>query len=579
MSNPYVREFLKGCEQRFSDDRASMSMSDWVSANTKIKKRPFGFNGREFQRAILDDLHPDLACIKCSQVGLSEIQYRKNLAFLKRNTAVTSIFTMPNDKMRDKMSQTRILPLVNNEPVFNSLLIDKPVRSKTIIQVDQSFGYFTGSTEGDATSIPADMILHDEVDLTDQQILGLFQSRLQASEYKIRQRFSTPTFLGYGIDAAYTISDCHEYMFHCPSCSHWQIPRFSPEFLCLPGLPSSATTTEDITRLPNSTLSLLGEGAYMCCEKCRRPIDLSDASRREWVPKFPSRVARGYRVRPHSIATISIPYILSQLREYKNADNEQGWWNTVLGEPFNDSNVRMSEVDIRACMSGAEEPSVDPSEPLMLGCDVGQTCHLVVGTPRKIVRFMQVPANQLRETINSLRSQFNILAGAVDQNPYRPLAEEILADSGNSVFPVAYATHGSAPFLTPQYDEFQQITHFITNRTMAIDAVAKAIRLKTISFFGYGPHESLLVEHLRDMIRIEKVDIAPSWQKLTGNDHFLHALALLHLASRLRAGLDFKSDVEQRTSVMMLGTTMNSGVRDLSMWNRGGGFLSLSGVR
>ncbi|WP_204307082.1 hypothetical protein, partial [Klebsiella aerogenes] len=72
------------------------------------------------------------------------------------------------------------------------------------------FGYITGTTEGEATSISADILMEDEVDLADQSMRSLFQSRLQGSLWKITQRFSTPTYLGYGIDAAYQASDKHE---------------------------------------------------------------------------------------------------------------------------------------------------------------------------------------------------------------------------------------------------------------------------------------------------------------------------------------------------------------------------------
>lgn len=117
--NLHVRDFLSGIEARYPDDTSVMAMSTWLERNTKLKKEQFSFRNYEFQRQIADDLHPQLSCMKPSQVGLSELQIRKFLAFLKRNTAVTGIFTLPNDKMRDRISQTRIKPLVDSEAVFN----------------------------------------------------------------------------------------------------------------------------------------------------------------------------------------------------------------------------------------------------------------------------------------------------------------------------------------------------------------------------------------------------------------------------------------------------------------------------
>src|SRR5258708_2229221 len=105
-----------------------MSMSEWIVANTHLRKRPFSFTGYEFQRQISDDMHPNLCCIKCSQVGLTEVQLRKFLGYLMRTTAVKGIFSLPNDVMFKRVSNTRVKPLIENEEVFNKGAGDKPIR-------------------------------------------------------------------------------------------------------------------------------------------------------------------------------------------------------------------------------------------------------------------------------------------------------------------------------------------------------------------------------------------------------------------------------------------------------------------
>src|SRR6476620_3943457 len=135
MENQFLRDFVGVVRQRFADDSERMSMSDWICANTRHPKskpsnpKPFSFAGYDFQRKIADDLHPDLCCIKVSQIGLTEIQARKFLAILKRYTALTGIFTLPTDEMYERTSKTRVGPLVNSEPVFNQLQPSKPIRS------------------------------------------------------------------------------------------------------------------------------------------------------------------------------------------------------------------------------------------------------------------------------------------------------------------------------------------------------------------------------------------------------------------------------------------------------------------
>lgn len=223
-------DFLGRLNQKFADDSETMSMSDFIEANTYLRKKPFSFKGYEFQRQIVDDLHHNLCVIKCSQVGLTEVQIRKFLAFLKRTNSINGIFSLPNDDMYKRVSKTRIKPIVEDTPVFNQHEPSKKLtRSMDLYQIEDSFGFITGGKEGDATSINADIMFNDEVDLTDQEILALYGSRLQGSDIKMRQGFSTPTFEGYGIDSSYKVSDKHEFLCKCSRCNHCNRRAFEVE--------------------------------------------------------------------------------------------------------------------------------------------------------------------------------------------------------------------------------------------------------------------------------------------------------------------------------------------------------------
>ncbi len=308
-----------------------MLMSDWIVKNTRLRKRPFSFAGYEFQRQIVDDMHPNMSVIKCSQIGLTEIQIRKFLAFLARNVGVSAIFTLPDDAMYKRVSQTRVKPLVESEAVFNMQTSEKPIRSMALYQINQSFGYFTGNKEGDATSINADALFHDEVDLSDQEMLALFQSRLQGSDYRITQGFSTPTYEGFGVDAGFKVSDQHEYMCRCTKCGHHNIPAFTPDFVTIPGLSGDINDLSEIDAEIASHLDL--GAAYVRCENCGARLELHEPSLREWVPRYPGRRQRGYRVTPFATPRLTVEYIVDQLLQYKQRDALRRWYNTVLGEP------------------------------------------------------------------------------------------------------------------------------------------------------------------------------------------------------------------------------------------------------
>ena len=63
-------ELYNTVKVRYGEAGSMQSMGDWICANTKIKGKPFSFEGYPFQKAIADDMHPDLSVIKCSQMGM-----------------------------------------------------------------------------------------------------------------------------------------------------------------------------------------------------------------------------------------------------------------------------------------------------------------------------------------------------------------------------------------------------------------------------------------------------------------------------------------------------------------------------
>jgi hypothetical protein len=532
MSNQYIGELTRMLNNRYSVESAGMTTGEWITANTTVRGRPFSFTGYEFQRAICDDLHPELDVIKISQVGLTEIKTRKALAFCVRNPAVTGIFSLPNEAMYRKFSQTRLLPMIVENKAYQPPTEDKPVRSMDVVQLGRSFLHIVNAVEGSATSTPADFVFNDEVDLSDQKILALFGSRLQNSSFKIKQRFSTPTWVGFGIDASYAVTDQREYMCQCHACNHWQVPIFDRRFVYIPGLPDSVDLP-DID--DNLAQSLALEDAFVMCEKCGAPLDLASTTR-EWVKTYPSRTnAHGYRVRAFTTAKIPINYIINELLSYKRRDFIRGWHNTVLGDGYTDSRSRLEEVDIKAVMGSYKVPEISSADQVMFGADIGQTCHIVVGrrTPEGIhvIEFRTCQVSQIHEVLDQLKAKYNLVGGATDRFPYTPTSEAIRDQTEGKVMPVEY--RGSEE-LKPVKNVEGNITHWQADRTKALDNVAKAVRDKRIYFEGYDVQQTIIVSHLRDQIRDENPEKPARWVKLTGVDHYSHALAFLLLGFRMR---------------------------------------------
>lgn len=570
MANPHLEQLLATLTARYSVDRAEMTYADWIETNTSLRKRPFSFEGYEFQVAITNDLHPSMAVKKCSQVGLTEVQIRKAMAFLRRTTATSLIFSLPNEDMFKRVSKTRIRPLVKSEKVFNLEGDDEsPVRSMELIQIGSSFMYITGCGEKDATSIPADFLMHDELDLSPMNMIGLFQSRLQNSLWKITQEFSTPTFTGYGIDQKYEISDKREFMVRCVSCNRHQVPTFTRKHVHIEGLGD----LEDLSHIDRELAEELDlVNAYVKCEYCEARLDLSNPNLREWVAEYPSRtLQRGYWVRPFSTSRLTIEYIVRQLLKFKDQDYIKGWYNTVLGEAYIDAKSRLGEDEIRAVMRGEAEPQISADTPVAIGIDIGQTCHIVLGALNgyegvRVFKFETCHVNDLLERVFQILQTYRVIAGTVDRHPYTPEADRLRDLSQGRILPVEY--RGTAPIGVVK-DEFDTVTHMQANRTKIIDEVVRRIRNKSLEMAGYGSQRRVVIEHLRDMVREEKPEEPAKWVKLSGNDHYFHALAFLTFASKLPLVLTELVSNESRSCIAISGLNMVQPASSLLVFRNG----------
>lgn len=562
--NQYVSEMIERIDHRFAVDASDMSLGDWICENTKLRGRPFNFNRYPFQKQIADDMHNNMDVIKPSQVGLSEVQVRKTLGILARYRGTSAIFTLPNDDMFERMSKARILPVVRDNRVFN-MTDEKQTRSKELIQIGQSFLYVTGAKEGDATSISADFVFNDEVDLTDQQMLSLFSSRLQNSDWKVNQRFSTPTFHGFGIDEGFQRSDQHEFMCRCISCNHWNIPVFEEKFIDLPGLPADVPLLEIDEQMIDAGI-IHPADAQVVCEKCRAPLDLSDMSLREWVPRYAQRTHhRGYRVSPFSTDRLSPEYIIGRLFWYRGKDFMRGFFNTVLGQAFTPGSARLSDAEIVKCFTPRQdEPSPrDNSMPTWLGIDVGRVCHLIVSQgysehDQNVVLFEVVPADKLIERVEELCQLYNVVGGACDRHPYTPTAEGLRDATQGRILPVEYRGTRDVNLVKDQLEE-DKVTHGQVNRTSMIDGFVKMVRTGRTTFSGYGKYRSAIIEHLKDMVRDEQPEKPATWVKLNGNDHFFHAGAFLYAGIKLQE-LNHGLYSDNRSTVHVGTATLNENV-------------------
>ena len=559
MSNKYF-DRLKA---RVKESTAVVDMADWVCANTTIKGKKFSVESPHgFQRAILNDMHPNLCVKKLSQMGLTEIQIRKGIAFMAQNPGTRVLMTFPDLNMAKQNSQTRIKPIFDYD--FPCVKGSDEIRNSNLYQMGQSFMHVSANVESAATSTPVDFIINDEFDLSDPEFLSLVKSRIQHSSFKLKQGMSTPTFSGYGISLEYESSDQREYFYQCEHCNHWQIPQYDTKSIYIPDLPESV---EDLIKDVDYNMAnmLDYDNSYVRCVKCGKRIDIGDDSRREWVARYPERIhSRGYQVRPFSSNLLSIKYLVTTMADFARKDQLRRGVNTVLGMEYKDSNSRLEEADIKMCFESEAKLTVGVDTPCFLGCDMGQTCHITVSTgDYDVVGFWAVPVDDLEQTIEDIMKKYNIVCGAMDRYPFIPTANALRDKYAGVLFPVHYSDGRAAE---PKKELDGSTDYYVINRTNALDYIQQAINNHRLRMYGYGDYKQIITAHLRDMYRDEVADGQPMWRKMNGNDHFFHSLGYSFVARKIKYVLDYAplGEVDDRISLGIYGP---SGEDKINLYN------------
>ena len=517
-----ANEYLQRLVSRIKEVESVATMGDWICANTTDIKRgsKFSFEKYPFQKAIADDMHPSVCVKKLSQVGLSEISYRKMIGFLAQNNGTAGLYTYPDLVMKSNQVSTRVKPILDTD--FPQKRDE--IRNNNVMQVNSSFMYFSANTESAATSTAIDYIINDEYDLSDQEFLALVNSRIQGSQHKIKHGMSTPTFTGYGISLEYESSDKREYFYKCEHCGHWQVPLYNRDFVYVPNLPDSVVDFRtDINE--GIAASLDYANSYVMCEKCHKPIrELSNGERREWVAEFPDRYTHGYWVRPFSSSMLDLRYLMMTMADFIKKDKIRRGVNTVLGEEYSDSSSRLEKSSIMACMKDERIPDVGSQVPVFIGIDMGLTCHIVLSTDKRhAFAFLTCPPDKILDKVKELSKQYNIVCGAIDRYPYTPTSNEIRDWSEGKIFPIVY---GGDKNVDPVKELTGNVSYYKVNRTNALDYVMQGINSGHLILEGYGIYQNVLVEHLRDMFRDDSSpEKQPVWVKIRGNDHFFHALS------------------------------------------------------
>lgn len=525
-------------------DRLSRAnTSQWIEENTKIGGRRWSWDKHEFQLRIADEQATEIVVAKAAQLGVSELSLRMALAWMMMMPAPFSVaYTFPTASFASQYSRTRFDPIVQSSPAARAAMASADMDNSEI----KSFGpertlYFKGAATGNAAiSDSLHAIIHDEVDFSDQDVLGAYSSRLIHSPHKWRMKISTPTTPGGPIMQAFESSQRWHNMCKCHLCGHYFWPTYY-EHMVVPGWGNhlDEITEENLNRVRHAD-------AYIQCPACKgRPSLLPP--HREWVCENPDEGYRavGIRLSPFDAPRVQSPSDL--IVASTTYSRKTLFRQFALGQPDEDSENGFTLEDLEGA---SFIPSDRPDGTYFLGFDQGLVCHIAVGCVDngdclKVVHWERVHLSNFRKRYTELKARFGVQNTTCgDMYPNVSMSMQMV-DEDSQFFPATYVTRQGMDIfevkLRDADDEEGQtmLRQVKVARSLLFDRLMLDVRTGKL-LLGKTSEWEHVTTHMQDMKRASATlrasgEYASVWQKSAkGNDHYMHALGYLWLAAQMR---------------------------------------------
>jgi len=523
--------------------RASLSahspdtILDFITSHTKIKGHPFSFVDHEYQQKILEDKAQNIVIIKSAQIGISEMSARLALAKCALIDAFSVIYTLPSASAAANFMKTRVDPVIQSSDYLKDL-ISSEVDNASVKRIGDSWLYLKGcQVDRQAISVPADMLVTDEVDNSDLDVMSLFHSRLIHSKYANTVSLSTPTIPGYGISQMYAQSKRKVNMCQCSHCNEW----FYPEYFEHVRIPDFDDRLDKITKLHFADPKFRWPEAYLACPKCGKAADLSP-KHRGWVEENPGDafVNSGYRISPFDAPSIiKIPTLVKSSVDYERFSD---FCNQRLGIAMEDAEVSLTREDVRRAIVAHVEAEGFSH---VMGVDLGLTCWVTVAqvygdNSLVIVHTEGVPMQELYERYGELVQKYRVRNAVIDSGPYTELVYR-LQQRHQNLFASVYVTNKSVElFIVKDKEENPQagrldLRQVNIQRNNGLSLVADMIKAGLITKIA-DKNDETWVTHILDQKRVKQFqnnELQLVWVKTTGQDHLMHSLLYTVIASRM----------------------------------------------
>ena len=316
-----------------------ISIISWINSN-QIKTetgQELDFHSHRYLYDIYRDNSKYLACLKAGQIGFSTMAIIKTI-WLSKNRGIDVGYILPTVDMVQKFVGSKVNRLAQQNPVIEKLMADKD--SITQKQIGENYIHYLGAmTERSAIMLSLDMLVADEYDKAPQEILEIYDSRLQHSKFGYKWVFSNPTKPDYGVDRFWNLSDKKKW-FITHSCGKNYI-------------------------MDESCIDY--EKEMYVCPHCKAEITSEEIRMGEWVATSKGEWS-GYWIPLWINPMIKAKVIC----DHKKTKTKEYFYNFVAGLPYVNSNDMLSQAILEANLSSEVN---DQDGRVLIGMDTGHNLH------------------------------------------------------------------------------------------------------------------------------------------------------------------------------------------------------------
>ncbi len=509
-------------------EKARRSLRYWSLTNRIINKQPFAITPP--MEAIYDDRSPNVVLRKAAQVYASE--YLTNVALYVADTGQgergNALYVFPKSEQGQDFSKTRIDTAIDASPYLRSRT--QSPRNVGVKSVGEGFVYIRGAqTRDQLLSLPADVLLLDEVAQYEPWVLPAAMERLGSSLLRWVRAGSTPLYPADEAARLWEMSSQSEYHLRCSHCGVWQ-----------------PLSIKD---------NLNAETARVDCAHCHGDMSQDRLGVGRWVAAHEDRDWVGYQLHKLVSPRADLTSIAATWRRIKEgratATEEQEFWNSSAGLPHLPAGGTISPDLLDACRE------VDPAYHMpssadggtTMGVDVGNRIHVRINRRERWgdghrLRAVYIDSVRTFEEVSELIGRYHVRRCVVDANPETRKVDELIAKWKGRVWRAYY----------PNWDDTQRSVIAVwskteptvhINRTGALDAVATMVGRGEEAFVlpanarhaggavdqtGYGEYYRHMGAPVRVLVRNKTGNDVPRYVE-NGADHFAHAEVYAYVAT------------------------------------------------